>query len=148
MPEDLLVEGEALLVDCGERLGGIEGGGRGKGRGEKGILPRGAFRSSSLAFQYAFICFSGTFPAFSSRSSGCGWPCRRKARPWSALGISVISSLGAADADIVEGEGEGVCSVGRGLVGWGEEVLSRFLDEGGREGLVTLLERGPKARVC
>lgn len=64
------------------------------------------------------------------------------------MGISVISSLGAADADIVEGEGEGVCSVGRGLVGWGEEVLSRFLDEGGREGLVTLLERGPKARVC
>jgi len=48
----------------------------------------------------------------------------------------------------VEGEGEGVCSVGRGLVGWGEEVLSRFLDEVGREGLVTLLERGPKARVC
>jgi len=33
-------------------------------------------------------------------------------------------------------------------VGWEAGVLSRFLDERGREGLVTLLERGPKARVC
>lgn len=110
--------------------------------------PRGAFRSSSFAFQYAFICFSGTLLAFSSRSSGCGWPCGRKARPWSAFGISVTSSLGAAGAVGAAGEGEGVLSVGRGLVGWGGEVLSRFLDDGGREGLVTLLERGPKARVC
>ncbi len=141
VPEDLLVEGEALLVDCRAVRESWVDEARGKG-------PRGAFRSSSLACQYACICFSGSFPAFSSRSSGCGWPCRRKARPWSAVGISVVSSLGAADADTVAGEGEGVWLVGRGLVGRGGEVWSRFLDEGGREGLVTLLEWGPKARVC
>ena len=144
--QDLLVEGEALLVDCmavrrgqGKRKWGSEG---------RGKEPRGAFRSSSLAFQYAFICFSGTFLAFSSSSLGWGWPWRRRGRPWSALGISVISSLGAAGADVVAGSGDGDCSVGRGSVGWGGEVLSWFLDKGGRDGLVTLLERGPKARVC
>lgn len=134
--------------------GGWEMGDGGRGmrievreRAKGGIRPRGAFRSSSLAFQYALICFSGTFLAFSSSSSACGWPCRRNARPRSALGISVISSLSTAGTDDVAGSGEGVAPVGRRLVGWEGEVLSRGLEEGGREGLVTLLERGPKARV-
>lgn len=62
----------------------------------------------------------------------------------------MISSLGTLGAAVAAGSGDAVSEVESDFVGWDVEgvVLERFLDvDGCVEGLVTLLARGPKARV-
>lgn len=144
MAEDFFLDGEGLLVNCGGGLVIRSWWERGKG----GEVPRGALRSSSLAFQYFLICASETLDAFCSasvRAGGCSLIA-------SSLGCSTSSSITSSALGTSSGNGSGVeTSSDSAFTRVSEAALSCFLEEGaGSEGLVTLFAevRGPKARVC
>lgn len=118
-------------------------------------VPRGALRSSSLAFQYFLICDSEILDAFCSasvRAGGCSL--MASSLGGSSSSSSSFSSFTSSALGIPSGNGSGVriSSSDKAFTRVSEAGLSDFLEEedGGRVGFVTLFAevRGPKARVC
>ena len=109
-------------------------------------IPRGAFRSSSLAFQYRFTCASETFDARSSVSlfTGAG-ACALIANSFDCPTTSPSPSTSTSS-----GIGSGVEVSDVRAFTRVSLLASSVLPEAGRVGLVTLFaeEWGPKARVC
>ena len=108
--------------------------------------PLGAFLSSSLPFQYRFICASDTFAA--RCSSALFWTTSTSFFACCSIADSAVVGSSSPCAPIFSdsaGDGSSSCVSVCFFRGWG---LSSFLDEAGMDGLVTLAERELKERVC